>query len=222
MVYYEKSKERCTCMGRGPRYKVPRRRRREGKTNYRKRYIVIMSRKIRLVVRPSLKYINIQVIKANPEGDETIVAAHSREIVKKYGWNGGTSNTPAAYLTGFLAGVRALKVGVKEAVLDIGFVTPVPGGKVFAALKGALDAGLNVPHSEEMIPGDDRIKGEHIASYASTLKEENPEKYERLFSQYLKKGLSPEDLVSHFEEVLSRIKKEYEDMLSTQEEVVKA
>jgi len=209
-------------MGRGPRYKVPRRRRKEGKTNYRKRYIVVMSRKTRLVVRPSLKYVSIQIIKAKPEGDETIAAAHSRELVKKYGWKGGASNTPAAYLTGFLAGLRSLKEGVKEAVLDIGFVTPVPGGKVFAALKGAIDAGLSIPHSEEMIPGDDRIKGEHIARYTSTLKGEHPEKYERLFSQYLRNGLSPEDLASHFEEVLSKIKEEYKDVISNREEVVEA
>jgi large subunit ribosomal protein L18 len=210
-------------MGRGPRYKVPRRRRREGKTNYRKRYIVVMSRKTRFVIRPSLKYLNIQVIRAKPEGDETIVAAHSRELVRKYGWKGGTSNTPAAYLTGFLAGLRALKEEVNEAVLDIGFVTPVPGGKVFAALKGALDAGLSIPHSEEMIPGEDRIRGEHIANYASSLKEENPEKYEQLFSKYLKNGLHPEDLPSHFDEVLSRIKEDYKDIISAlSEEVIEA
>ncbi len=210
-------------MGRGPKYKVPRRRRREGKTNYRKRYIVIMSRKIRFTVRPTLKYINIQLIKAKPEGDETLVAAHSRELAKKYGWKGGMGNTSAAYLTGFLAGARALKEGVKEAVLDIGFVTPVPGGKVFAALKGALDAGLNIPHSEEMIPSEDRIRGEHIAKYAETLKEEDPEKYERLFSQYLKNGLPPEELPAHFDEVLSRIKDDYKEYIEARgEEVVEA
>jgi large subunit ribosomal protein L18 len=210
-------------MGRGPRYKVPRRRRREGKTNYRKRYIVIMSRKIRFVVRPSLKYIGIQLIRAKPEGDETLAAAHSRELAKKYGWKGGMANTPAAYLTGFLAGARALKEGISEAVLDIGFVTPVPGGKVFAALKGALDAGLNIPHSDEMIPGEDRIRGEHIAKYAATLKEEDPERYERLFSQYLKNGLPPEELPDHFDQVLSKIKEDYREFIEAhKEEVVEA
>ncbi|MCE4614761.1 MAG: 50S ribosomal protein L18 [Desulfurococcales archaeon] len=211
-------------MGRGPRYKVPRRRRRGGKTNYKKRYVIIMSRKIRFVVRPSLKHVNIQIIQAKPVGDETIAAAHSMELAKKYGWKGGTSNTSAAYLTGFLAGLKALKAGVKEAILDIGFITPVPGGKVFAALKGALDAGLIISHGDKMIPSEDRIKGEHIASYASTLKEENPEKYERLFSHYLKNNLPPENLSSHFEEVLSKIKEDYEDVISTlnKEEVVKA
>ena len=206
-------------MGRGPRYKVPRRRRREGKTNYRKRYIVILSRKTRLVVRPSLKYVWVQIITAKPEGDVTIAAAHSRELYKLYGWKGGGSSTSAAYLTGLLAGYRAIKAGVEEAVLDIGFTTPVPGGKVFAALKGALDAGVSIPHSEEMIPGEDRIKGEHVASYALKLKEENPQKYETLFSGYLSRGLPPENLPSHFEEVLAKIKEDYREIARHKEVV---
>ncbi|MCE4625649.1 MAG: 50S ribosomal protein L18 [Desulfurococcales archaeon] len=204
-------------MGHGPRYRVPWRRRREGKTNYYKRIKLIKSGKPRLVVRRTNKYIIVQVVEARIEGDMTIAAAHSRELVKLYGWKGGTANTSAAYLTGLLAGYRALEKGVREAVLDIGLHEPVKGSRVFAALKGALDAGLKVPHSEEILPSEDRIRGEHIASWAAQLAEGDPDFYKRQFSQYLERGLKPEELPTHFEEVRSRIVGEYAEKLGVKQ-----
>lgn len=200
-------------MAHGPRYKVPKRRRREGKTNYYKRYVMILSGKPRLVVRKTNKYIWVQLIVAKPQGDVTVVAAHSRELAKRYGWMGGTKNTSAAYLTGLLAGLRALKAGYNYAVLDIGLHRPVKGSRVFAAMKGAVDAGLEVPHSEEILPEEYRIRGEHVAKYAAMLKEQNPELYERRFSLYLKRGLEPEKLPEHFEEVKNKILEEYRDVI---------
>ncbi len=199
-------------MARGPRYKVPRRRRREGKTNYRKRYRMIVSRKPRLVVRRTNQYVWVQVIIAKPEGDVTIAAAHSRELVKRYGWLAGTKNTPAVYLTGLLAGLRALRAGVKQAVLDIGLHRPVKGARVFAALKGALDAGLEIPHGEGIFPSEERIRGEHIASYADMLEKNSPELFEKRFSLYLARGLDPRQLPEHFEQVKEKILKEYSDV----------
>ncbi len=207
-------------MGHGPRYRVPWRRRREGKTNYYKRLKLIRSGKPRLVVRRTNKYIIVQVAEARIEGDRMIAVAHSRELVKRYGWLGGTANTSAAYLTGFLAALRARRAGVEEAVLDIGLATPTPGSRVFAALKGALDAGLRVPHSPEILPGEERIRGVHIAEWASKLAESDRERYERLFSKYLSRGLRPEDLPAHFDEVLSRIREEYSDLLAERSEAV--
>ena len=196
-------------MGHGPRYRVPWRRRREGKTNYYRRLKLIRSGKPRLVVRRTNKYIIVQVVEPRVEGDRVIAAAHSRELAKLYGWMGGTGNTPAAYLTGLLAAYRALEKGVREAVLDIGLHDPVPGSRVFAALKGALDAGLSVPHSEEILPGSERITGAHIAKWAAALASASPERYERQFSQYLQRGFKPEDLPAHFEEVKTKIVQEY-------------
>jgi large subunit ribosomal protein L18 len=207
-------------MGHGPRYRVPWRRRREGKTNYYKRLKLVKSGKPRFVVRRTNKYIIVQVAEARIEGDRMIAVAHSRELVKKYGWLGGTANTSAAYLTGFLAAVRALKAGVAEAVLDIGLATPVPGSRVFAALKGALDAGLRIPHSPEILPPQERIRGVHVAEWASRLSSDDPDRYKRLFSKYLERGLRPEDLPSHFDEVLSRIREEYKDVIVEKNEVV--
>jgi large subunit ribosomal protein L18 len=200
-------------MAHGPRYKVPRRRRREGKTNYYKRYRMILSGKPRLVVRKTNKYIWVQVVIAKPKGDITIAAAHSRELVKRYGWLGSTKNVPAAYLTGLLAGLRALREGITYAVIDIGLHRPTRGARVFAALKGALDAGLEVPHSEEVLPSEDRIRGEHVASYAKMLESTNPELFKRRFSLYLQRGLNPKDLPQHFEEVKRKILEDYRDVV---------
>jgi large subunit ribosomal protein L18 len=207
-------------MGHGPRYRVPWRRRREGKTNYYKRLKLVKSGKPRLVVRRTNKYIIVQVVEARIGGDRVIAAAHSRELVKRYNWLGGTANTSAAYLTGLLAAARARRAGVSEAVLDIGLATAVPGSRVFAALKGALDAGLRVPHSQEILPAWERIRGEHVASWASKLSEEDPERYKRLFSDYLRRGLKPEDLPGHFDEILSKIRSEYSDVLASVAEAV--
>lgn len=196
-------------MGHGPRYRVPWRRRREGKTNYYRRLKLIKSGKPRFVVRRTNKYIVVQVAEARIDGDKIIAAAHSRELVKLYGWKGGTKNTSAAYLTGMLAAYRALQKGVKEAVLDIGLHEPVKGSRVFAALKGAIDAGLEIPHSEEILPSEDRIAGKHISEWASQLASSDPDFYNRQFSEYLKRGFKPEDLPSHFEEVKEKIQQEY-------------
>ncbi|WP_440060044.1 50S ribosomal protein L18 [Thermogladius sp. 4427co] len=194
-------------MARGPKYKVPRRRRREGKTNYYKRYKMILSGKPRFVVRKTLNYIWAQVVIAKPQGDIVVAAAHSNELVKKYGWKGGTANTPAAYLTGLLAGLRALQKGVREAILDIGLHRPTRGGIVFAVAKGGIDAGLKIPVGEEMFPSEDRIRGVHIAIWSKMLREKGL--VERYFSRYLSRGLNPEELPAHFDEVKKKILLDY-------------
>ena len=189
----------------GPKYSVPFRRRREGKTDYRARRALILSKMPRIVARGSLKHMTVQVVNAKVEGDEVLASAHSKELVRDYGWKGACGNVPAAYLTGLLCGLKALQKGIKKAILDIGLRTPVKGSRVFAVLKGALDAGLEVPHSEEILPDDSRIRGEHIANYAKMLASENPEEYNRRFSEYLAKKLKPEKLPEHFAKVKEKI-----------------
>lgn len=187
-------------MAKDARYCVSYRRRREGKTNYRKRKALVISGKPRLVVRGSLKNVVVQIIVAKPKGDEVLASAHSRELLKKFGWKAPRGNLPAAYLTGLLCGLKAKAKGVNEAVLDIGLHSPTKGARVFAALKGVLDAGLSVPHGEEKLPDEDRIKGLHIAQYAKTLAV-NTEKYMAVFSKYLENKVPPEQLPEHFTEV---------------------
>lgn len=187
-------------MATGPRYKVPFRRRREGKTDYHQRLKLILSREPRLVVRKTLNQVIAEIVVAKPEGDEVLVYATSKELAKNFGYKGATKNTTAAYLTGMLAGYKALDEGVDYAVLDIGLATNVPGSRVYAVLKGAVDAGLEVPCSEEVFPSDERIRGEHVAGNENSS-----------FSLYEKKGLKASDLPAHFEEVKSKITSEYEE-----------
>lgn len=187
-------------MARGPRYCVPFRRRKEGKTDYKARKALLLSGKPRLVARGSLKNIVIQIVVAKPSGDKVAVSAHSRELAKQYGWKAPRGNLPAAYLTGLLCGLKAKAKGVKEAILDMGLCSPSKGARGFAVLKGVLDAGVNVPHSEERFPEEKRIRGEHIAEYAEKLVS-NPEEYQTRFSKYLEQKLPPEKLPKHFSEV---------------------
>ena len=45
-----------------------------------------------------------------------------------------------------------------KCLLDIGLARATTGARVFGALKGAVDGGLDIPHSEKRFPG--YIKGE--------------------------------------------------------------
>lgn len=148
-------------MARGPRYKVARRRRREGKTDYVKRINLLKSELPRAVIRRSGRNIRVQLIKFASKGDQVMASAEGFEL-KNHGWKSSASNTPAAYLTGYLAGLRAAKGGLERAVLDVGLHTPTKGSRFFASLKGLLDAGIEIPHSAEVLPSEKRIKGEHI------------------------------------------------------------
>jgi large subunit ribosomal protein L18 len=149
-------------MKQGPRYRVKPRRRREGKTDYRKRLRLLKSGKPRVVVRNSLKHVRVQFVGYDEKGDKILASAISTELTNKYNWKLSTSTTPAAYMTGLLAGKRALDIGIKEGVLDIGRSTPSKGSKNFAVLKGVLDSGIEVPHNKETLPSDDRILGKNL------------------------------------------------------------
>ena len=150
-------------MAQGPTFRVKFRRRREGKTNYYRRRRLLLSRLPRLVVRKTNTNTIVQLVNASVVGDATVATAISTEL-GNHGWTAGTGNIPAAYLTGFLAGLRAKSRGVKEAILDVGLNPPVKGSRVYAALKGAIDAGLDVPHDQEVLPDESRISGEHIVA----------------------------------------------------------
>ncbi len=145
----------------GPHYRVPLRRRREGRTDYRRRLRLLRSGQPRAVVRKTNTGVVVQVAQFFETGDRVLASAVSREL-KKLGWTGPTGNVPAAYLTGLLAGRRAAGHGITSAVLDLGRQRPTKGGRVFAVLKGLLDSGLVIPHDEEVLPAEDRIRGAHI------------------------------------------------------------
>ena len=138
----------------------------------------------------------MQIISSQLDGDKTIVASCSRELVRDYGWNGHPSNTTSAYLLGYLCGHKALKKGIKNAILDMGLFEPTKGNKVFAGLKGVLEAGLNVPHSAKILPDDDRVYGTHISNYFKQINTQN-----KMFSK-----LSSRFDVSKYPDIVKQVK----------------
>ncbi|MCJ7444733.1 MAG: 50S ribosomal protein L18 [Methanotrichaceae archaeon] len=151
-------------MATGPRYKVPFRRRREGKTDYHVRYRLILSKKPRVVVRKSNANMTMQLIIAEQQGDRTFLTINSKGL-RDFGYTMGTGNLPAAYLTGLLFGKKMLTLGYKEGIVDIGLHASTRGARVYAAIKGVVDAGVLIPHSSVVFPGDERIRGDHIRDY---------------------------------------------------------
>lgn len=151
--------------------RMPPRRRREGLTDYRKRLKLVKSGLPRLVIRRTNRYLIVQLILSKAGGDQTVITVTSKKLAK-YGWRGGFKNLPAAYLTGLLAGKMALSKGYEKAIVDLGLQRPVYGSRLFAAVKGAADAGLEIPAAEEVFPDEDRVRGEHVKEYFNSLAEQ--------------------------------------------------
>ena len=151
-------------MSTGPRYRVPFRRRREGKTDYRVRLRLLKSGSPRAVVRISDRRVRVAIVRFDPVGDRVVAVADSRELPTIDFPTQSLSSTPATYLTAYLAGLRARSGGTTHAILDTGLRHPSAGGRLSAALKGLLDAGLDVPHGEEGFPSADRLNGAHLPS----------------------------------------------------------
>ncbi|GFQ07378.1 60S ribosomal protein l5 [Phtheirospermum japonicum] len=200
--------------------------------------------KYRFVVRFSNKDIVAQIVSASITGDMVLATAYSHEL-PRYGLETGLTNYAAAYCTGLLLARRVLKTlemdkeyqGNQEAtgedysvepgenrrpfraLLDVGLLRTTTGNRIFGALKGALDGGLDIPHSEKRFAGFSKdskqldaevhrkyIYGGHVASYMTTLMEDEPEKYQSHFSLYLKKGLESENLEALYKKVHAAIR----------------
>ena len=166
-----------------PTRKMEFRRRREGKTDYKGRLALLKSGKPRLVVRKSLKHIRAQIIGFDEHGDKTAATATS-ESLPTMGWQFACDNTPAAYLTGLLVGraAKAKKIGC--IVLDIGLYPSTKGSRVYAVVKGVIDAGLDVPCDAKMLPSEDRISGKHIAAHNEKFKD-LPGQFEKIKKKIL-------------------------------------
>jgi len=200
------------------RFQVKYKRRREGKTDYyaRKRLVAqdknkYNSPRYRLVVRFTNKDVITQITYAKMTGDFVLAAAYAtglllaRRVLSKLGladkYKGNTEVTGADY------NVEELQDGPHpfRALLDVGLRRTTTGSKVFAALKGAADGGIDIPHSDRRFVGYDEeaktlnaevlrkhIFGGHVADYMKKLQEEDPTKYESHFSQYIKAGIKPD------------------------------
>lgn len=145
--------------------KLPRRRRLEAKTDYKSRLALLKSDKPRVVVRKSNKYITAQVVKSELAQDKIIVGLTSKALLSK-GWPkemaGSLKSLPAAYFTGIMMGKMALKANIKEAIVDIGMNRNIKNSRLYAVLKGALDAGMSIPCDKSALPAMEIIKNEKI------------------------------------------------------------
>ena len=135
------------------------RRLREEKTNYKKRGTMLMGKRDFITVNITNENTQVQILTPGMTGDKVIAYAHSRYLLEK-GWKGSRKSVPAAYLTGYLAGKKALGQGAKDAILYTG--TRKYTQRMAAALKGVIDAGVKIPADSETFPPDERINGEHL------------------------------------------------------------
>ncbi len=189
--------------------------------------------KYRMIVRTSNRDITCQIAYARLDGDKIVAAAYSHEL-PRYGVKVGLTNYAAAYCTGLLLARRVLKKfnldgvyegrkevdgehfmvedvddgpGAFRACLDVGLARTSTGARVFGAMKGAADGGLDIPHSEKRFPGYDseekefnadvhrrHIFGQHVADYMKHLKEEDEEAFKRQFSQFIKLGINADQV----------------------------
>ncbi|URE18032.1 60S ribosomal protein [Musa troglodytarum] len=193
--------------------------------------------KYRFVVRFTNKDIAAQIISASIAGDLVLASAYAHEL-PHYGLEVGLTNYAAAYCTGLILARRVLKMlemdeeyeGNVEAtgedfsvepgesrrpfraLLDVGLVRTTTGNRVFGALKGALDGGLDIPHSDKRFAGfkkDEKqldadvhrkyIFGGHVASYMK-------KKYQAHFSEYIKRGIEPDDMEEMYKKVHAGIR----------------
>lgn len=181
------------------------RRRRSGKTNFKKRRTLIQSGEIILSVRLSNKATFIQFLTPAIAGDKIESSSHSSQLAK-LGWTGSGKSLPGAYLTGYLAGRKASKVGVKRAIPYLGTRKFTAGSKAVASLKGVVDAGVQIPMDNEVLPEPARLEGEHIAKYASSLDSDSI-----ILGKRRKTGYDPNNFAQEIKAMKQRIDAEVED-----------
>lgn len=216
--------------------------------------------KFRLIVRLSNKDVTAQVAYARIEGDIIVAAAYAHEL-PRYGIKVGLTNFAACYSTGLLLARRLLQKykldtlyegqtevdgemyavedndegpGAFRCHLDTGLARTSTGAKLFAVMKGAVDGGLDVPHSEKRFPGYDKeskefnaevlrghIFGQHVANYMKELMEEDEDSYKRQFSQYIKNGISPDELEDIYKKAHVSIRSDPSPKAKTEKKVTK-
>ncbi len=155
------------------------RRKREGKTNYKKRLTYLKSGKARLVIRKTNKQLILQIVEYTPDGDK-IACGVTSNMLSKFGWGYSYNSLPACYLAGILIAKKAKEHKISDAIVDFGLQSNVPGSRLYAAVKGAIDGGLNVPAEAEALPSEERLRGKHIAEF---YKESEASQFSRYKSQ---------------------------------------
>jgi len=138
------------------------RRRRENRTDYKARRILLTSGVPRIVVRKTNKYFILQAVESHEAQDKVTTTITSKDLLKT-GWDakkgGSLKSIPAGYLTGIL---MAKKLGKGKYIVDLGMARTLKGGRVFAVIKGLIDGGLDIPANKKVFPSEERLNGEHL------------------------------------------------------------
>lgn len=152
--------------------KTIRRRRKQFLTDYKARLGMLKSGMPRLVIRKTNRYIIAQIIESDVAQDKIIVGVTSRDLLS-VGWpkelSGSLKGKSAAYLTGLLL---ARKTKIKTAILDMGLQKNSHKGRIYAAVKGVIDGGLDVPCGEEALPEEDLKSGDKVGKIFEKVKGE--------------------------------------------------
>jgi len=164
---------------------LKKRRRAEGKTDYKARVAMLKSGKARVVFRRTNRYIIGQYVKSKEAADYVLAGANSKELLD-YGWlktsSGSLKSLPASYLTGFLLGKKISDKEGEEGIFDLGLLRNVKKSRAYAFLKGVADAGIKVKANEEIFPDEKRIKGMHMKSRISEVFEKIKENINKKFA----------------------------------------
>jgi len=104
-------------------------------------------------------------------------------------------------------------------LLDVGVKNTTTGCKIFGAMKGASDGGLDIPHSNKRFPGFNRdtkaydaevhkahIFGEHVADYMKEMEEDDEENFKKHFAGYLEHDISADDIEEMYEKLHAAIR----------------
>jgi len=201
--------------------------------------------KYRLIVRFTNKDVTAQIAYARIEGDVIVGAAYSHEL-PRYGVKVGLTNYAAAYCTGLLLGRRILnkfsldtvyqgqtevtgeqfqvesvdgQPGAFRCFLDVGLARTTTGARIFGALKGAVDAGLDIPHGVKRFPGYDgeskefhadvhrkHIMGQHVADYMRLLQQDDDETFKRQFARFIKLGITADTIETMYKKAHAAIR----------------
>lgn len=144
--------------------KIDKKRRRQAKTDYRKRLVLLKGNSPRLVVRKTNKYIILQIIESKNAEDKVLYSVNTKELLK-LGWpeekKGSLKSISASYLGGLLLGKKA-KALKQRVILDTGLIPNTKGSRVYAVVKGLADSGIEINYNEKVMPSEDRIQGKHI------------------------------------------------------------
>jgi large subunit ribosomal protein L18 len=145
--------------------KTLKRRRKENKTDYLKRLKLLKSNMPRIVFRRTNKYIIAQYVTSKQAKDKVEIGLSSKQLIK-YGWpkefQGSLKSIPASYLTGFLIGKKIIKEKKETPIVDFGMIKVLHKTKIFAFLKGLIDAGIKINYKKDVFPNDEKITGKNL------------------------------------------------------------